>query len=454
MIGGGRLVFLSATAAVLMLSTSLCLAQTEAPAITAYIHNICVKHFHSIPITDSEVDDILARATAILAQAAQNKEACGNLSLRRRDSVTSFTSEFPERIRDELDFTQIKQDPCLKVVKRILWCGTLLQSGGALGCAPVSGTGFAVVRRYPGMPDDWNTNMEPITWLHELGHTLGLNHNDVDSLALMAAGIDVGNRVLNGPECRVFAGMTMPAAAPLAAQAAILPAEAGILLAQVEKRDRDEATRPSLQEFLRRPHSRFPQEEAARYADERLLAEQLLLDPQYRNFANNIAATLGVIGTPDTIPILEQFLKSEVHRPTEADITARSAATLAIGVIANRYGLPVDDFRVLREAQNTDFWLDRLEPTPSSANPPADQSEPVLDAADVESASEDLAVQAYRGYAISGAPEVLEDIKKDELENDSAAIPEPTKKRNALAIEEAIELHRMSKTLGASSVFK
>ncbi|RVJ36524.1 hypothetical protein [Sinorhizobium medicae] len=109
---------------------------------------------------------------------------------------------------------------------------------------------------------------------------------------------------------------------------------------------------------------------------------------------------------------------------------------------------------MLREAQNTDFWLDRLEPTPSSANPPADQSEPVLDAADVESASEDLAVQAYRGYAISGAPEVLEDIKKDELENDSAAIPEPTKKRNALAIEEAIELHRMSKTLGASSVFK
>lgn len=111
MTGGGRLVFLSATAAVLMLSTSLCLAQTEAPAITAYIHNICVKHFHSIPITDSEVDDILARATAILAQAAQNNEACGNLSLRRRDSVTSFTSEFPERIRDELDFTQIKQDP-------------------------------------------------------------------------------------------------------------------------------------------------------------------------------------------------------------------------------------------------------------------------------------------------------------------------------------------------------
>lgn len=124
-------------------STQHSLAQPEHPA-NPYTHAICVKHFHKIALSEAEVDSILAKANALLTAAATSTLECKNLLLKREGPIVSFTTEYSERINDEAAFTKITSDSCVKVVRRISWCGGPVQAGGALGCAPVKGTGFAV----------------------------------------------------------------------------------------------------------------------------------------------------------------------------------------------------------------------------------------------------------------------------------------------------------------------
>ena len=117
---------------------------------------------------------------------------------------------------------------------------------------------MVVVRTYPGLDDAVVRKDEPITWLHELGHTLGLEHNLDDASDVMASGVAPENKNIDPSECKVFSGASLmadsstPAGAAVPNTPKILEAEA---TSQRDAEDVEAFVKQSLQEIfqLKRP---------------------------------------------------------------------------------------------------------------------------------------------------------------------------------------------------------
>ncbi|MCA1373584.1 MULTISPECIES: hypothetical protein [unclassified Bradyrhizobium] len=414
-------------------------------------HPLCVRSFNKVPLTDADVDDILARASAILNDAGAARLQCQGVRLSRQGNVAPYDETvLPRSLSLESDFAKFTADACVKVVERIIWCGGLVP--GALGCAPVPGQGLVVVRRVLGLAENFNRDVEPITWLHELGHTRGLQHNMQDNLSVMAPGLSPTNRSINDNECTVYASAVPAAgAAPLAA-ATPMPAEATRQMAQVTglKSNSLDTSRVPVEDFVKQTFLHNPPLEVLRrYEGDLKKVEGMLLDPHFSAYRNNIIVLLGAIGNKETIPLLTKIIDANVSpENSEADVAARLAAPLAMGTIANRYGLSEKDIAILRDASQAAFWEQRL----TSAKNPAAGSRG-LDDDDVRGLSRDLAIQSTRGYAISGSPEVRSKLEEKQAGTAAAALPEPIRKEQLLIINEALKLNQISKDSGAYSTF-
>ncbi len=180
------------------------LALTPQPSNSAdKVYSLCVRNYSKIDLSSNEVDGILERATKILRK--QNRKRCRTVTLRRNGEVTAYDTEYPASLSTSADFEKFTKDGCVKVVERITWCGgATLPRGGALGCAPVPGKGLVVVRTFSGYSAKWDKAVEPITWLHEHGHTLGIQHNLNDDLDVMAPGLDLDTDKVASSECGVY----------------------------------------------------------------------------------------------------------------------------------------------------------------------------------------------------------------------------------------------------------
>jgi hypothetical protein len=423
---------------------------------TAREHDLCVRRFTGVVLTDAAIDQVLTQATSILQVAAQAIPACNNVIIKRDGTISTWNDELPRSVALTSDFTKLIATPCVKVVQRISWCGGPVIAGGALGCSPIPGNSMIVTAAYAGFSEAKFAQYEPITWLHELGHTLGLQHSN-DSNNLMTPGISPNTTRLTLPDCQVFSAA--PGQGPLVAAAASRPghikkAAAGlprILPAGASNPNvadaRAEAAKPvPVEDFVKQPFSKPDISKSEAYKADRKKLEALLVDPTFVNYRNNIVGILSVVGTPDTIPVLEKYLQDPIiDGPAGPDTLAHFAALTAIGTIANRFKLSDDKANLLKAAQNPKFWGPVLQ---------ADGVATKLDDGDVQALTRDLSVQAVHGYALTGtkkAMNYLKDLKSD-LKN--AAVPEDVRQDRDEVLNQALKLNSLSATKGALQAFE
>jgi hypothetical protein len=286
----------------------------------------------------------------------------------------------------------------------------------------------------------------------------------------MNAGIGPDHSQIVAVECRTYEKGRVAAAAsgPNAATPDVLPAEAA---SAAQPTSRAARTPIPVEDFVKHVYyGSFPIDEAKAYSADVKKVESMLVDPKFAPYRPNIVALLGVIGTPETLPILKTIIETPVvGRPTDADIYARLAAPIAIGAIAARYHLPEKDVALLRQASDPNYWRDRLAPathlsvnaSPSienraaslPANGEQSRTDP-LSQKSVDSLSRDLSINSVRGYAITGSLAVQNKLEEDRKANANAAIPESAEKQRASVIDQAIKLNEMSRQQGVFATYQ
>jgi hypothetical protein len=422
-------------------------------------HDLCVRKFAGIELSDDAVDQVLTRSTKIVQDAAQLSGACNNVIIRRIETISSWTTELPRAVGQKSDFVKLTATPCVKVVQRISWCGGLSIVGGALGCSPIPGSSMVVVRAFGGLDETVFAGTEPVTWLHELGHLLGLQHNVSDPKNVMTPGISPDTIKLNSSDCQRFAAepggalIVAAAATPtkggkkrsLAAVPRILPADG---LPHWVANARAETAGPvPVEDFVKQRFSATNIPKAAAYKNDTRKLESFLSDPAYANYRSNIVGILSVVGTPDTIPILEKFLQTPItDGPAGPDTLARFAALTTIGTIANRYKLRDDAVRVLKSAQNPKFWDPILQPDGTAGSK--------LDDGDVQSLTKDLSVQAVHAYALTGTQAAQKYLKDMKVDLNNAAVPAEVRQERKDVLDQALKLNNISSTKGALKAFE
>ncbi len=433
-------------------NTAACLAVLSAVTIAAgpaaaIQHSICVRNYVKVPLTDSEADDIISRANAILATVGQANPNCAKASLVRSGAVVPYDTEMPGSLGSSSDFNKLNAQPCVKVVQRITWCDGLNLSGGFLGCTQVVSRSVVLVRTFPGLAPDVNKGTEPVTWLHELGHTLGLVHNEVDANDVMSPGISPTTVQIAKNECATYAGLPTVTAATKnlsGKKAAAIPK----LIMPADGAPTATAQSPvPLEEFVKRPFGKAQIPAAEGYKGDVRKAEQMLFDPAFENYRNNIAGLLAIIGTPDSVPVLEKFIRTPIIGTTSsADVLARFAALTSIGAIANRYKLSDDKVAILREAQNPTFWAPLVQP---------ENAEHKIDDSDAATLSRDLSFQSTQAYGITGSKKAADFLKSAKKDLSNAAVPEEVRQNRNDALDQAIRLNAVSKVgKSVSDIFR
>jgi hypothetical protein len=421
------------------------------------VHRLCIRNFTSVKISDVEAEDIMIRASAILSALGQQFVGCKSVSLRKKGIVKSYTTEYPSSVSSEADFNAVKKDDCIKIVERITWCGKLFLSGSVLGCAPVSGDGLAVVRRVSVFNDSTNAAVEPIVWLHEYGHNLGLIHNETGSNSFMSPGLSPAKIGGTADECSVFGPASAAVAGdggdgtPMTGRAAgatgaiepgtPMPAE-GIA----------DYTDEFLQ-FIRQPMSN---EDIKRFAldhqPELPLFNEAIQNPALRAYKNNIAGILTVIGDFESYGATWSYVNTHYNDPTNLDVNGLLASILTLGILVERLNLGEEEVIRVGTLRDPGYWLERLNPTVEYTSI-EDADVPVLTKDEAERAAFDLANQATNGYAATGSEAAAAALQNDINENAAAAIPEELQLRNHSVLSGAQEINRMVIENGALSVF-
>jgi hypothetical protein len=407
-------------------------------------YEFCVKAFKDISISDADVDDILARATGILAATKQPK--CDIVTLTRAGSVSLYdVSQLPSTLGSKDAFDKLTGEPCVKVVQRITWCAGLSIAGYTLGCSPTPGKVMVVVRKLPGYDDAFNRGVEPVTWLHEFGHNQGLNHNFTDPSDVMYYIISSNNKTISPSECAVYAGLGPKiVGTPSAATAApvIQPAEAGDEKSQVA----DGNATSSLTGFVKQPFTKNSIGQARSFQNQTKQVEQLLSNPEFEPYKPNIIAMLGVIGTSDTIPMLTDFIKTPIVGPPDGpEVLSRFTALTAIATIANRLKLPENSFAILKAAMDPNFWGNYIRRSDDRANK--------MSQSDAQTLAEDLSAHAIQSYALTGS-EAAAAYLREQKENINKTFMAAERDKRASAIDDAIQLNAESRSKGALEVLQ
>jgi hypothetical protein len=372
---------------------------------------MCIRNEEHVALSPADTQRILTASSALLTR--QGSSACHSISLTL-ETLKPYTTEYPPTLGLSSQFAEFAVDPCVKVVKRIIWCGTTLATSGSfLGCAAVGRRGMVVIRS-PTSDAALNEAVEPVTWLHEFGHSVGLTHN-VDPTDVMAMRIGPPTNRLTDSECSAYRKPIVSTGG------AVSGSEALTAVGQSSKSKTEPP--PSLEQFVREFNAgAFPVARALRYKDESAKAISLLSDPTFENYRPNIVALLGVIGTPSALPTLASIMRTPLsHHPPEVDVNVRLAAPIAIGSIANRYKLTPEHFDILKAGLEREFWEAIVAPAKTNSTSPESLALPAnalrlrgeaLDKRSADALIGDFVSQTYRAYALTGSNDAAIELER------------------------------------------
>ncbi|MDH4316297.1 MAG: VCBS repeat-containing protein [Gammaproteobacteria bacterium] len=155
-----------------------------------------VRRFNTAAITDAQTEVIVTDATRVLWQNDGAGDVACDVRFTRNGAVTAF-ADGNGIINSQANFNQvIGLAGNVKVVNQINWCGVI--AANVIGCAPIPGTSFAVVRFSQG------TITEGILWAHEHGHNRGIVGDYATANFVMNGTIANNNRRVSQAECNSY----------------------------------------------------------------------------------------------------------------------------------------------------------------------------------------------------------------------------------------------------------
>lgn len=336
-------------------------------SLSGCVTELTVSRSTASSLSNSNADSILGDFSAVINIADSGSDfACAEQfgtdflpAFYLRDGAVTVNNA-PTEINSQADFNAVIGAPgYAKVVEEINWCGELLPN--VIGCAPVPGDSFAVVR--------FTGNAEGVLWAHEYGHTVGLSHTSGAS-RVMRGTISSANDEVTSDECISFVSKYNPdwPNGPQVEGAdgrhpGLLAALGGQPAAQARvdaHLDHEMGAPPAdVAQFVRHTYVHGTPMSAAlsyRGSDAARRLEAMLMDPAERAHHGNIVAVLGAVGDARSAAILRDYLLARA--PLEVDGAQRrvlTATLMGLGYLAHS----VQDgtaMQTLLEASDPSFW--------------------------------------------------------------------------------------------------
>lgn len=308
-------------------------ATSTAAALRQNQFNWIIKRHTSVPLDDSRSDQVIQTGMGVLTSSDGPADVPTDINVKRQGSVQTFDS--PPAINSQEDFNAANSlNARVVVVSEINYCGGT--GANIIGCSSVPSNTIVVVRM-----DE--IDLEGILWMHEYGHSKGLQHR-AGQQAVMDPIIGHDRRSVNQEE----------SAAYKKAESAVIQ---GAAISPFNAPPRE------VTEFVRRifPEGIDRQAVTRTYTpgEVRTLLD-MLDDPAEEPYWGNIVVALANTGDVSVFEPLRAFVERGVSTLSPTRYQAKKAALVSIGYIANRNNYqPAKDY-LMRGSENAGTYWAKL----------------------------------------------------------------------------------------------
>ncbi|SFJ38681.1 HEAT repeat domain-containing protein [Jannaschia pohangensis] len=349
---------------------------------------LTVSRHEDTTLTNADVDRIFADASAVLQADDGGGDVACPVRLRRNGDVGVFTTG-----DGSLDTSAELQAVFalagnIKVVDDVNFCAGGFNSS-FIGCGQTPGSSFITER--------FTASLEGILWGHEFGHNTGLPHNSSSNFVMFGSIGSSRIRVTNAECNSLLARAGSPATGALTGALALPQADDVIRLERVGDFTPGAVPIQPIKDFVTQIYFEgLPLDVAASYGPD-VVPElvEMLADPSLVTYHENIALTLGLIGSP----LAAEPLQAYVSRGGVDDGDLRRAekgivgAVIGLGYLAGQTSDP----------ELVQFLIDLAEPTELRSETAARLATKA--GGSVAEANDDVARYAIISLGFTGQPE-------------------------------------------------